>query len=151
MAEISEERREQLRAAGRKGAQALAAKGTRRNGWEKAREAHDVEGIRRRVKVGMLVSRLEAASEGRVDMTPTQVAAAKILIDKCLPSLSAVEQTTIDPSSALGEGDIRDQLRALLSAHPDIVQELLGEQARQARESSDTASTTASTPSKRAA
>lgn len=139
MSELTEEQREQRRRAGRLGAQAVKERGTNRNGWMKRRDALDVEQIRKRIKVGMLVSRLEAASEGRVDMSATQVAAAKILLDKAVPSLSAVEQTTIDPSASLGESDIRDQLRTLLASHPDVVAELLGEQARQAREASDPA------------
>lgn len=138
MAELTEEQREQKRRAGRLGAEAVKARGTVRNGWMKRRDALDVESIRKRIKVGMLVSRLEDASEGRVEMSPTQVAAAKILLDKAIPSLSAVEQTTIDPSAALGESDIREQLRTLLQAHPDIVGELLGEQARKAREGEKT-------------
>lgn len=110
-----------------------------------------IEDMRRRIRVGMLLSRLEDAVDGRVEITPVQAQAAKILLDKALPTLQSIEQTTIDPSSALGEGDIRDQLRALLAAHPDLVQELLGEQARQARASTDTASDTASAPARRVA
>lgn len=137
MAEISAERRRQLSEAGRRGA---AARKTRSNGWIARREnALGIEDMRRRIKVGMLLSRLEDAAEGRVELTPVQAQAAKILLDKAMPTLQSVETTQIDPSATLGDADIRDQLRALLSAHPDVVAELIGEQARQARQSADPA------------
>lgn len=141
MAELTEERREQLRAAGRKGAKAVAERGTLKNGWTKRSELRDVEAIRRRVDVGRILGRLERIGEGKEDASPSQIAALKILADKTIPSLSAVENTQIDPSAALGESDIREQLRSLLAAHPDVVAELLGEQARKAREGDKAAST----------
>lgn len=42
-------------------------------------------------KIGAIMSRLDRHSGGELDMTATQVAAARLYLDKTLPSLSAVD------------------------------------------------------------
>jgi len=48
---------------------------------------------RARIDQGMLLTRLHGHAKGAVEMTPTQISAAKILLAKCLPDLSSVEMT----------------------------------------------------------
>ncbi len=49
------------------------------------------ENVRAAIKVGNIVDRLEKCAAGDIQMTPTQVQAAKILVDKCIPSLQATD------------------------------------------------------------
>ena len=48
---------------------------------------------RTRIDQGALLNRLHGHAKGELEMTPTQVSAAKILLAKCLPDLSSVEMT----------------------------------------------------------
>lgn len=64
------------------------------------------------------------------DVNPAVISAMKIRYDKLRPSLSAVEQTTIEPDQKLSEADILGKITALLAAHPDLVQQALAMQAR---------------------
>lgn len=45
---------------------------------------HCQNDFRAKVKVGIILARLEKHVEGKVEMTSTQVSAAKILLDKCV-------------------------------------------------------------------
>ena len=65
---------------------------------------------------------------GEIDQTRIQ--AAKILLDRSIPTLSAVEQTNIDPEQSLTERQLMDRLIALIDAHPDLVQRALAAKAR---------------------
>lgn len=52
--------------------------------------AHD-ERTRAKIKTSQLINRLMAHANGVVEMTPTQVRAAEILLKKTLPDLSNTE------------------------------------------------------------
>ena len=81
-------------------------------------------GVALAIQAGTLVNRLKKHARGEVEMSPTQVRAAEILLDRALPKLSAVEQTVIDPASALSEEEILAQLMDLARKHPQIVRKL---------------------------
>ena len=49
--------------------------------------------VRQRIRVGNIVRRLIDHTMGTVEMSPTQVRAAEILLKKAMPDLSAVEYT----------------------------------------------------------
>jgi hypothetical protein len=51
------------------------------------------EKVRQRIRASMLVRRLKNHVLGKVDMSPTQLKAAEILLKKALPDLSAVEHS----------------------------------------------------------
>ena len=76
------------------------------------------------IPAGHLVSRLKKHADGEIELSPTQIRAAEILLDRALPKLSAVEQTVIDPASALSEEEILAQLVDLARKHPQIVRKL---------------------------
>jgi hypothetical protein len=63
-------------------------------------------------------------------MEPTEVTAAKILLDKGKPSLQAVEQTNIEPALARTEAEIIESLSKIIEANPDILTQLIALRAR---------------------
>lgn len=56
---------------------------------------HDEE-ARNKIQVSQLINRLHSNVMGKVDLTPSQVQSAKILLDKRLPNLANVEHTGED-------------------------------------------------------
>lgn len=105
------------------GAKGALAREKRSNKWIARREEKDREAIRERIQVGMLVTQLEKASKGEVDLSPTQVSAAKILLDKALPSLQAIETSAKEQFSELSDDELREQVRALITLHPWLLNE----------------------------
>lgn len=51
------------------------------------------ERVRQRIQVTQLINRLQKCANGEVEMTPTQIRAAEIVLKKALPDLSAVEHS----------------------------------------------------------
>lgn len=49
------------------------------------------EDVRRKIQSSQLINRLTDHVHGKVELTPTQVRAAEILLRKCVPDLSSVE------------------------------------------------------------
>jgi hypothetical protein len=49
--------------------------------------------VKAKIQASQLLNRLQKHAFGEVDMTPTQIAAAKICLDKSVPNLSAAEIT----------------------------------------------------------
>lgn len=80
----------------------------------------------------MLQARLHSAAMGKADMSATQVAAAKVLLDKAMPTLQAVEQTNTEPAVTRSEAELLAELKQYLSAHPDLTQQALAELAKEA-------------------
>jgi len=63
---------------------------------------------RAKIKASMLLNRLRDHALGKVEMTPTQVRAAEILLKKSLPDLQSIEHSggiTMMHEQALGELD----------------------------------------------
>ena len=85
---------------------------------------------RDRVRAEYAAAKLEAHIAGTLKMSPSQVQAAKVVIDKGKPSLSAIEATVVDAAATRSEADIIGDLRALFAAHPGLVQQILCEQAK---------------------
>ena len=97
----------------------------RANQWTKAKEVQGQvnERDRDRVRAELLANRLEQHVNGAVELSPTQVQAAKILIDKGKPSLQAVEQTTHEEPAS--EGQIMASLAHLISQNPALLRPLI--------------------------
>ena len=49
--------------------------------------------VRERIRVGYYIARLHKHIKGEIEMSPTQLRAAEILLKKSLPDLSAVEHS----------------------------------------------------------
>lgn len=56
------------------------------------------EEVRTKIQASQLINRLTNHALGKVDMTATQVQAVRILLDKSLPNLAAVEHSGNDDS-----------------------------------------------------
>ena len=110
---------EELSAAGAKGS---ARRERYSNGAIKRRAEKDVELIRERIQVGMIVSKLEQAVAGELELSSAQVQAAKVLLDKRLPTLQAVEQSQANPWDKITPEQLLEQVRALIAAHPEVMQ-----------------------------
>lgn len=83
---------------------------------------------RQRIKVGMLITKLEKVASGQMKLSQSQVTAAKALLDKALPTLQAVEAHVItEPAATRSEADLLADLRALVRAYPDVVRSMLAE------------------------
>lgn len=52
--------------------------------------------VRSKIQASMIVRRLSRHVAGKLDLSPTQIAAARILLDKSVPSLSSTELTGAD-------------------------------------------------------
>jgi hypothetical protein len=52
---------------------------------------HHATAARERIKVSQLINRLQDHADGKTKMQPTQIQAARILLNKCLPDLRSTE------------------------------------------------------------
>lgn len=63
--------------------------------------------VRDRIKTSMLLNRLEDHVVGKVEMSPTQLQAATVLLKKSLPDLSAISHTGEDGGPIKHNLDVR--------------------------------------------
>lgn len=109
--------------AGKKGA---AARTSRNNQYTRGRG--NVEDMRARIKAGILLARLETDALGKGKLSKGQRDSAKILLDKAIPTLQAVESYIItEPAASRSEADILAELRALVAANPELIAQILAE------------------------
>lgn len=54
-------------------------------------------------------------------MSPAQVQAAKVLIERGKPALQAIEQREDNPWERLTPEEIGEQIKALITAHPELI------------------------------
>ena len=67
---------------------------------DKTRKPYPVR-ARERIQTGMIISRLQKHMNGELEMSGTQIQAARILLSKALPDLQAVEHSgNIDSKAA---------------------------------------------------
>lgn len=59
----------------------------------KRRTAWTPEKVRERIRVGVLVRRLQNHALGQLEMTPTQIKAAEIVLRKAVPDMRATEHS----------------------------------------------------------
>lgn len=67
---------------------------------------------REKIQASQLLNRLREHAMGNIEMTPTQIRAAEILLRKCLPDLAIVEYS--------GETEIRHVFAVPLAANPEL-------------------------------
>jgi hypothetical protein len=70
----------------------------------------------------MILSRLQDHIDGKSDLSPTQASAAKTLLDRAMPTLTAVEMTQVEELPT--ERDIIGSIKALLARNPELKQAL---------------------------
>jgi hypothetical protein len=98
----------------------------RSNHWVKRRELLDAEHYRKRIKVGALLGKLHSIALGKTEGSAVQVQAIKVGLDKYLPTLQAVEQVNVEQAISRPKHELLAELRAVIQAHPELKQELLG-------------------------
>lgn len=86
-------------------------------------EGHD-QATKDKIRAEQLSNRLEKFINGEIELTPAQVNAAKILIDKGKPNLQAIEQRQSDPFEGMNEQELMEALRALISSNPEVARHL---------------------------
>lgn len=73
---------------------------TAKKSWQERAETW-----REKIRVSVIITRLEKHANGETEMTPTQVKAAQVLLDRVMPTLSASEVTrkteTITPDQLI--------------------------------------------------
>lgn len=80
---------------------------------------------RARIQAAALVKRLQAHVLGELDMSPTQVRAAEVLLNKVLPNLQAAELHHFDETQHATEAELVERLRAMLAALPPELRALV--------------------------
>jgi hypothetical protein len=50
------------------------------------------DSVRENIRASQIVNRLQDHIHGKVELSTTQIQAARILLDKCVPNLSSVDQ-----------------------------------------------------------
>lgn len=89
------------------------------------------EATKDRIRAELLAQRLHAFVTGtkdehgrNVELSPAQVSAAKVLIDKGKPSLQAVEQQQVNEWDKMDEEEVLEMVKALITANPGLIQRL---------------------------
>lgn len=67
-----------------------------------------------KIRAAFAADQLDQFMQGKLELSQTQVSAAKILMDKGMPSLQSIEQVNIEEPKS--EEEIKAQLHALLPA-----------------------------------
>lgn len=80
--------------------------------------------------VGRFLPRLIACAAGEIEMTPSQVRAGALLLNKVLPDLKSSDVTVRDPSAGKAEAELLAELRAALADNPELRALLVEEPAR---------------------
>lgn len=72
------------------------------------------DNARAAIQVGVILQRLQECAKGQIEMSPTQVKAAQILLDKSLPTLQAIDQVIQVEAPPITPEEIEDMLKAML-------------------------------------
>jgi hypothetical protein len=106
----------------------MANQFSRRGPPDKLKKGHD-ESTKDKIRAEMLSKRLEKYAKARGKqiakhhMEPAQVQAAKVLIERGKPALQSIEQVIQNPLDQMGEEEIRNMVRALITSHPWLLRE----------------------------
>ena len=78
---------------------------------------HD-ENTRLKIKVGHLINRFQSHFDGELELSPTQIQAGKILLDRALPVLQSVEHSgEITTSKVIRTPTISNPVEAWMNEH----------------------------------
>lgn len=80
----------------------------------KRKERWTPDVVRQRIRTGMLINRLQKHVGGRLNMTPTQISAAGILLRKTLPDMVAA-QIEKRPLEAMADDELLSTLKEIRS------------------------------------
>ena len=96
----------------------------------KVREQLDVESMRKRIKVGNLLARLYKAGRGKLDLSSNQIQAIKLLLDKAMPTLQAVETSYSEPAVERSEPELVAELKRVFDSSPGLLDQIIAERAQ---------------------
>ena len=74
----------------------------------------------RSIQTGMILSKLEAHLRDEIELKPTQLKAAELLLARTLPTLAAVEHTQINEMDKLTEAQIMDKIANMIESNPGL-------------------------------
>lgn len=77
-----------------------------------------------KIRAAFAADKLEQYMKGEIELTAPQVSAAKILMDKGMPSLQAVEQTEVSDLEKMSEEELLGLVNALITSHPGLISKL---------------------------
>ena len=78
---------------------------------------HD-ENTRLKIKVGHLINRFQSHFDGELELSPTQIQAGKILLDRALPVLQSVEVSgEITTSKVIRAPQVEDTAQSWTKQH----------------------------------
>ncbi len=92
------------------------------------RKAHD-DSTKDKIRAEQLSRRLYKYGNARGKgiekhrMEPAQVAAAKVIIERGKPALQSIEQIQVNPLDNMSEEQLREQVRALITSFPWLLDE----------------------------
>lgn len=84
------------------------------------------ESVKEMIQSTQIVNRLQKHFNGELDkpLDATQLKAAEMLLARSLPTLSAVEQTNVNPMDEMSETQLLQMLRAIIEKHPEVLAQL---------------------------
>ena len=82
------------------------------------------EEVRAKIQASVLVDRLHRHAIGTLDLSPTQIKAAEILLSKSISTLASTELTMINNNDKLSEREIMDKIGELIARDPRLLQVL---------------------------
>jgi len=83
---------------------------------------HHQEDVRDKIDSVLIVKKLTDHINGKNDLTPTQVASAKILLDRTVATLTATEITKVDALPA--EADLLSAIQRIILSNPMLLSTL---------------------------
>ena len=91
----------------------------------KSRKDRLTDNWREAISATKILKRLEDHGDGKLDnpLDQTQIKAYEVILSRLVPSLSAVEQTTVDAPRS--QDEIINDIKALLAANPALLETLL--------------------------
>ncbi len=79
------------------------------------------ENARAAIDVAKIIRKLQRTIDGEIEMTPGQIKAAMILLDKSLPTLQAIDSHVVTDKSSMSPEECEQALREYLLANPAVV------------------------------
>lgn len=76
-----------------------------------------------KIRAAFAADKLEAYMKGEIELTPAQVSAAKVLMDKGMPSLQSVESIDKNEWESMSEEEMRGMVKALITSNPWLLDE----------------------------
>lgn len=67
---------------------------------------------------------LDAAREGEIELSPTRLKAMELAYSRLKPTLSAVEQTNVDPRDAADPAQLAQRLASMFNEKPELLEQV---------------------------